>query len=126
MDWTQVFFVLGAGLLCAGWVVVQQVVARLDPEQPGVEGKCHSCGPSDVGIQAGRRTGGHATAPTAGRSAAKSTRGTTGQTSGGARDRMSGRMSDGMSDRMSDRMSGRMSDRMSDRFGDRDSASFSV
>ncbi len=57
MDWTQVWFVLGAGLLCAGWVVVQQVVARLDPEQPGVEGKCHSCGPSDDGIPMETRTG---------------------------------------------------------------------
>lgn len=30
--------VLALALLCGGWVLVQAWVARLDPEQPGVEG----------------------------------------------------------------------------------------
>lgn len=36
--------VLGLGVLCGVWVLVQRWVSRHDPEQPGVEGKCGSCG----------------------------------------------------------------------------------
>ncbi len=41
--WQYAVSVLGLGALCGAWVVVQRWVARHDPAQPGVEGKCASC-----------------------------------------------------------------------------------
>jgi len=38
-----VIAVLGLGGLCAGWVVLQRWLARVDPDAPGVEGRCGSC-----------------------------------------------------------------------------------
>jgi hypothetical protein len=35
--------VLGLGILCGAWVVVQRWVGKHDPGQPGVEGKCGRC-----------------------------------------------------------------------------------
>lgn len=35
---------LALGLCCAAWVGVQRLIRRLDPEQPGVEGGCSTCG----------------------------------------------------------------------------------
>lgn len=35
--------ILGLSLLCGAWVVVQRWVAKHDPGQPGVEGKCATC-----------------------------------------------------------------------------------
>jgi hypothetical protein len=35
--------VLGLSALCGAWVVVQRWIAKHDPGQPGVEGKCASC-----------------------------------------------------------------------------------
>ncbi len=35
--------ILALGALCAVWVLLQNLVARHDPEQPGVEGGCGNC-----------------------------------------------------------------------------------
>ena len=35
--------VLVLSLACGAWVLIQRAVARLDPEQPGVEGSGHGC-----------------------------------------------------------------------------------
>ena len=43
---THVLAVIGLGLLCGAWVLIQQFFARHDPEAPGVE-KCHTCGSAD-------------------------------------------------------------------------------
>jgi len=45
----KVIAVLALGALCASWVIVQRWIAKHDPGQPGVNGKCHSCGPKDAG-----------------------------------------------------------------------------
>jgi hypothetical protein len=47
MGWVDVVAVAGVALLCAAWAVVQRFVARSDPGQPGVEGKCAGCGSRD-------------------------------------------------------------------------------
>ena len=37
--------ILGLGAACALWIVLQRWIARMDPEQPGVEGSkgCGMC-----------------------------------------------------------------------------------
>ncbi len=53
---TTVLSILCLGVLCACWVVVQRWIALHDPGQPGVNGKCHSCGPKDAGGGVGTRS----------------------------------------------------------------------
>jgi hypothetical protein len=43
--WKHLIIVLGLGLLCGGWVLLQRWIARRDPEAKGPEGGggCSSC-----------------------------------------------------------------------------------
>ncbi len=47
--------VVGMAVLGAGWVVVQRVFMKLDPDQPGVEDRCGSCGGNAGKCEAPRR-----------------------------------------------------------------------
>ena len=40
---THVLAVLGLGIACGLWIVLQKLIAGMDPEQPGVEGS-KGCG----------------------------------------------------------------------------------
>ncbi len=40
---THVLAVLGLGIACGLWIVVQKLIASQDPDQPGVEGS-RGCG----------------------------------------------------------------------------------
>ncbi|MBD3334915.1 MAG: hypothetical protein GF355_05315 [Candidatus Eisenbacteria bacterium] len=42
--YVHILAVVGLGVLCAGWVAVQHWFAGRDPDQPGVEDRCGSCG----------------------------------------------------------------------------------
>jgi len=44
--WGNLLGVVGLAVLCGLWVLVQRWLARRDPESPGVEGNCASCGAS--------------------------------------------------------------------------------
>lgn len=43
MMWTDLLAAVVLALLTGAWVLVQRLVARSDPDQPGVEGSCHGC-----------------------------------------------------------------------------------
>lgn len=43
MMWNDLFAVVALALITGTWVLVQRLVARSDPDQPGVEGSCHGC-----------------------------------------------------------------------------------
>ncbi len=43
----EVLSVAGLGALCGAWVLIQRFFARYDPDAPGVEGKCATCGRSE-------------------------------------------------------------------------------
>jgi hypothetical protein len=43
----DILAVLGLALLCAGWIWLQQVIQKADPENPGLDRKCGDCGCSD-------------------------------------------------------------------------------
>jgi hypothetical protein len=42
--WHDLIGVGGLVVLCGAWVLVQRFFARHDPDAPGVEGRCGSCG----------------------------------------------------------------------------------
>lgn len=41
--WGYVLAIFGLGLLCGGWVVLQRLVARDDPQAGSRRGGCASC-----------------------------------------------------------------------------------
>ncbi len=45
--WGDLIGILALSVLCVGWVLVQRFFARHDPDAPGVEGQCGSCGAGD-------------------------------------------------------------------------------
>ena len=42
--WVHALGIMGLAVACGGWVLLQRWIRRRDPGQPGVEGRCGSCG----------------------------------------------------------------------------------
>lgn len=40
----HIIAIAGLALLCAGWVCLQRLVHRLDPDDPGLDRRCGACG----------------------------------------------------------------------------------
>lgn len=40
----ELIAIVGLALLCAGWVCVQRMVQKVDPQNPGLDRKCGACG----------------------------------------------------------------------------------